>query len=89
MTEGTLSSLFTEERGRDPPWDVVCFGASQQLTDRLGQIFPKWPPPEKSTAAEYSRELASNVFLPQQVTFSPVFPGGPPRTAVNFDPDSH
>ena len=31
--------------------------------------------------------FASNALPPQWTTFNPVFPGGPPRTAVMFDPD--
>ena len=54
VPEGSLGSLFTEGWGCDPTWIVVCPGASQLLTDGWGQIFPKWPPPEKGTAAEYS-----------------------------------
>ena len=33
--------------------------------------------------------FAFNVLPSQQATFTPVFPGCPPRTAVRFDPDSH
>ena len=33
--------------------------------------------------------FASNVLPSQQATFTPVFPGCPPRTAVRFDPDSY
>ena len=54
MPEGSLGSLFTEGWGCDPTWVVVRPGASQQLADGGGQIFPKWTPPEKGTAAEYS-----------------------------------
>ena len=49
VLEGSLGSLFTEGWGCDPTWIVVCPGASQQLTDGWGQIFPKWPPPEKGS----------------------------------------
>ena len=40
-------------------------------------------------AAGYSKRFAFNVLPSQQATFSPVFPGCPPRTAVRFDPDSY
>ena len=33
--------------------------------------------------------FAFNVLPSQQATFTPVFPGCPPRTAVRFDSDSH
>ena len=35
------------------------------------------------------KSFASNVLPSQQATFTPVFPGCPPRTAVRFDPDSY
>ena len=35
------------------------------------------------------KSFASNILPPQQAIFTPVFPGGPPRTAVRFDPDSY
>ena len=89
MPEGSLGSLFTEGWGCDPTWIVVCPGASQQLTDGWGQIFPKWPPPEKGTLLNIPESFAFNVLPSQQATFTPVFPGCPPRTAVKFDPDSY
>ena len=88
MPEGSLGSLFTERWGCDPTWAVVCPGASQQLTDGWGQIFPKWPPPEKGMLLNIPKSFASSVLPSQQATFTPVFPGCPPRTAVRFDPDS-
>ena len=33
--------------------------------------------------------FAFNILGSQQVTFTLVFPGCPPKTAVSFDPDSH
>ena len=89
VSEGSLGSLFTEGRGCDPTWIVACPGASQQLTDGWGQIFPKWPPPEKGMLLNIPKSFASNVLPPQQPPFTPVFPGGPPRIAVWFDPDSY
>ena len=59
------------------------------LTDRWGQIFPKWPPPEKGMLLNIPKSFSSNVLLPQQAMFTPVIPGCPPRTAVRFDPDSY
>ena len=57
VPEGSLGSLSTEWWICDPTWVVVCPGASQQLTDGWGQIFPKWPPPGKVMSAEYSLDL--------------------------------
>ena len=51
VPEGSLGSLFSVcvGGGCDPTWVFVCPRASQQLTDGWGQIFPKWPPPEKDS----------------------------------------
>ena len=65
MPEGSLGSLFTEGQVCDPTWIVVYPGASQQLTDRCGQIFPKWPPLEKGTLLNIPEIFAFNV-LPSQ-----------------------
>ena len=90
MLEGSLGSLFAEGQGCDPTWVVVCPGASQSwLTDGWGQIFPKWPPPEKGRLLNIPESFAFSVLPSQQATFTPVFPGCPPRTAVRFDPDSY
>ena len=37
---------------------------------------------------DIAQSFAINALPSQQATFIPVFPGGPPRTAVRFDPDS-
>ena len=73
MPEGSLGSLFTGGWGCDPTWIVVCPGASL----------------EKGTLLNIPKSFASNVLPPQKATFTPVFPGCPPRTAVRFDPDSY
>ena len=70
-----------------PPGLLLALGLLS--ADGWGQIFPKWPPPEKGTLQNIPQSFASNVLFPQQPTFTPVFPGGPPRTAVRFDPDSY
>ena len=57
--------------------------------DGWGQIFPTRPPPEKGTLLNIPARFASNVLPPRQATFTPGFPGCPPRTAVRFDSDSH
>ena len=89
VSGGSLGSLFTDGRGCDPTWVVVCHVASQQLTDGWGQIFPKWPPPEKDMLLNTLESFASNVLLSQQATFTPVFSGYPPKTIVQSDPDSY
>ena len=74
-------------------WSVIppglLFALGLVSTDGWGQIFPKWPPPEKGMLMNIPKSFASNVLSPQQATFTPVFPGGPPRTAVRSDPDSY
>ena len=72
-------------QGYDPTWIVVCPGVLS--ADGWSQIFPKWPPPEKG--AEYSRALCFQCPSPTITIFTPVFPGGPPRTAIRFDPNSY
>ena len=79
----------TDGRGCDPTWIVVCPGASQQLTDGWGQIFPKMATSRDRQLLNIPVSFVFNVLPSQQATFAPVFPGGPPRTAVRFDPDSH
>ena len=69
-----------------PPGLLFALGLLRY--DGWGQIFPKWPPPEKGMLINIPRSFVSNVLPPQQATFTPVFPGCPPRTAVRFDPDS-
>ena len=60
-----------------------------RLTDGWGQIFPKWPLLEKGMLMNIPKSFAFSVLPSQQATFTPVFPGCPPRTAVRFDPDSY
>ena len=67
----------------------LLFGLGLLSTDRWGQIFPTWPPPEKWMLMKIPKSFASNVLPPQQATFTPAFPGGPPRTTARSDPDSH
>ena len=67
----------------------LLFALGLLSADGWGQIFPKWPPPEKGTLMNIPKSFASNVLPPQQATFTPAFPGGPPRTTARSDPDSH
>ena len=67
----------------------LLFGPGLLSTEGWGQIFPKWPPPENCMQMNVPKSFASNVLPPQQGTFTPVFPGGPPRTVVSSDPDSY
>ena len=43
----------------------------------------------KALLLNIPESFAFNVLPSQQATFTPVFPGCPPRTAVRFDPDSY
>ena len=88
MPEGSLGSLFLRSRAVIPPGLLFALGLLS--TDGWGQIFLKWPPPEKGTAAEYSLELCLSMSFPHNKPHSPLLtPGCPPRTAVRFDPDSY
>ena len=69
-----------------PGW---LFALGLLSTDRWGQIFPKWPPPEKGMLLNIPERFASNVLPQQQATFTTLFPGCPPRKAVRFDSDSY
>ena len=83
----SLGSLFTDGWAVIPPGLLVALGLLS--ADAWGRIFPKWPLPEKGTQLNIPESFASNVLPPQQDTFTPVFPGGPPRTAVRVDPHSY
>ena len=67
----------------------IHFIINLSSTEGWGQIFPKWPLPEKGILINIPKSFASIVLSPQQATFTPVFPGAPPRTAVRFDPESY
>ena len=67
----------------------LLFGLGLLSADVWGQIFPKWPPPEKGTLLNIPESFAFNALPSQQAMLTPLFPGFPPRTAVRFDPDSH
>ena len=87
VPRGSLGSLFTDGWGCDPTG--LLFGLGLLSAEGWGQIFPKWPPPENCMQMNVPKSFASNVLPPQQGTFTPVFPGGPPRTVVSSDPDSY
>ena len=84
---GSLGSLFTDGWAVIPPG--LLFALGLLCADEWGRIFPKLPPPEKGTLLNIPKSFASSVLSPQQATFTPVFSGGPPRTAVRSDPDSY
>ena len=44
---------------------------------------------QRKAVLDMPESFAFNVLPSQQPTFTPVFSGGPPRTAVRFDPDSY
>ena len=67
----------------------LLFALALISADGYSQIFPKWPPPGKGILLNIPKSFASNVLPSQQATFTSVFPGGPPRTAVRSDPDSY
>ena len=67
----------------------LLFGWGLLSADGWGQTFPKWPRLEEHMLMHIPKSFASHVLPPQQATVTPVFPGGPPRTAVRSNPDSH
>ena len=56
---------------------------------RVGPDFPKMATSRERQLLNIPESFAFNVLPSQQATFTPVFPGCPPRTAVRFDPDSY
>ena len=80
---GSLGSLFTVI----PPG--LLFGLGLLSPDGWGQIFPKWPPPEKHELMNIPKSFAATAIPPQQATVTPCLPRDPPRTADRSDPDSY
>ena len=58
------------------------------LTDRVGPDFSKMATSRERQLLNIPQSFAFNVLPSQQATFTPDFPGGPPRTVVRFYPDS-
>ena len=54
-----------------------------------GADFPKMATSRERQLLNIPESFAFNVLPSQQATFTPVFPGCPPRTAVRFDSDFH
>ena len=65
----------------------LMFGLELLSADGLDHIFPKWSPQEKGMLMNIPKSFSSNVLPSQQAIFTPVFPGGPPRTVIRSDPD--
>ena len=65
----------------------LLFGLGLFTADGWGQIFPKWPPPEKHTLMNIPERSASNVLPPLKATITPVFPGDPLRNSVKSNAD--
>ena len=68
----------------------LLFALGLLSTDcRVGPDFPKMATSRERQLLNIPESFAFNVLPSQQATFTPVFPGCPPRTAVRFDPDSY
>ena len=52
----------------------LLFGLGLFSADGWGQIFPKWPLPEKRTLMDIPKSFASNALPPQQVIVTSCFP---------------
>ena len=88
MPEGSLGSLFTEGQCWDPTWIVLCPGASQ-ADGWVGPDIPNMATSRERQLLNIPESFAFHVLPSQQGTFTPVFPGCPPRTAVRFDPGAY
>ena len=51
----------------------LLFGLGLLSADGWGQIFPKWPPPEKCMLMNIPKSSGSNALPPQQAAFTPCF----------------
>ena len=51
----------------------LLFALGLLSADGWGQIFPKWPPPEKGMLTNIPKSFASSAFPTQQATFTPSF----------------
>ena len=80
MPEGSLGSLFT---------GLLLAPGLLSADLWVGPDFPKMATSRERQLLNIPESFASNVLPSQQATFTPVFPGCPPRTAVRFDPDSY
>ena len=84
---GLEAAVFLRGRAMIPPGLVFALGLLS--SDGWCQIFQKMATSRERQLLNIPESFASNVLPPQQSTFTPVFPGCPPRTAVRFDPDSY
>ena len=66
----------------------LLFGLGLLITHGWGQIFSKWPPPEKYTLMIIPESLPK-VLPPHEPQSPPVFPVDPPRTEIRSDPNSY
>ena len=71
-----------------PPGLLFALGLLR-LTDGGARFSQNGPLQRKALLLNIPESFAFNVLPSQQATFTPVFPGCPPRTAVRFDPDSY
>ena len=72
MVGGLYAACLLRGGAVIPPGLLFALGLLS--ADGWGQIFPKWPPPEKCRLMNIPKSFASNTLPPQQVTFSPCFP---------------
>ena len=89
MPEGSLGSLFTEEHGCIPPGLLFPLGLLNSWLTGGARFSQNGYLQRKALLLNVPESFAFNVLPSQQATFTPVFPGCPPRTAVRFAPDSY
>ena len=89
MPGGSLGSLFTEGWGCVPPGLLFALGLLRSWLTGGARFSQNGHLQRKALLLNIPESFAFNVLPSQQATFTPVFSGCPPRTAVRFDPDSH
>ena len=89
MPEGSLGSPFTEGWAVIPPGLLFGLGLLSSWLTGGARFSQNGHLQRKAWLLNIPDSFAFNVLPSQQATFTPVFPGCPPRTVVRFDSDSH
>ena len=72
-----------------PPGLLFALGLLSGWLTGGARFSQNGPLQRKALLLNIPQSFAFTVLPSQQSTFTPVFPGCPPRTAVRFDPDSY
>ena len=87
LGRGALGSLFTDGWGCDSHLDYYLAWGFSELIDKA-RFSPNGHFQRKALLLNIPESFAFNILPSQQATFTPAFPGCPPRTVIRFDPDS-